>query len=60
MDSEWARSTGTRTQVAETGSSGIDMILRVSNTIFISSLVAIFLEDINVWDRVEENLLGKA
>ena len=35
--SEWARSTGTRTQVAVTRSSGIPMILRVSWSIFSSS-----------------------
>ena len=35
--SEWARSTGTRTQVAVKRRSGRPMILRVSFTIFISS-----------------------
>jgi len=35
--SEWARSTGTRTQVAESRSSGTPMILRVSFSILSSS-----------------------
>ena len=37
MASEWARSTGTRTQVADTRRSGSPMILRVSLSIFNSS-----------------------
>ena len=39
MVSLWQFATGTRTQVAVTGRSGSPMILRVSYTIFSSSLV---------------------